>query len=521
MSAESEILPHSNSKVTLVDRLGRLAERFPFGYAVAAIIIAGTIIRVPSFFIPIWAERPNFHPFRQTQTLTMVREIIRQGPDFSSPFPIFGPPWSVPFEFPIYQNIAGLVGIVSGLDDVMASRIVTIAFFQASGLVLALLARRLVGPLAALVALSIWELSQLTWTWSVAPTIEFTAVFFVLSALLLTVRTTRGKWTPVGFVGLTVLWAMAFLTKLPTALVWMPFLIAVLVVTAGQPRRSMGSWAHALVPVALGGITGLIFASYGERVKESSPFTLFLTQENLTGWYYGTAEQRLDPSNWSRLLMHGNGIAGIFVVVVIVSAILAVRANRHERVVVAGSVVSIVGAVMIFFNLYFVHDYYFLAIAPLIALLVGIIGANTYRFVSNRASALAGLSALVFLVLVTGALSWILSQGKPALSKFVAQEWRYGQSDEIAASTQPEDGVVVVGCSWSPEVLYFADRRGLMLQNDWSPGNSQYRIPGEWVGESVDFVFLCSDGVDIPSLFETPVNVSQVSSRLYRVQPQS
>ena len=502
-------------------RLRTVLGRAPFGYAVAAVILAGTIIRLPHFFIPIWAERPDFHPFRQTQTLTMVREISRNGTDFSSPLPIFGPPWTVPFEFPIYQNIAGIIGIVTEFDDVLASRIVTIVFFQASGLVLALIVRRLVGPVAALVALAIWELSQVTWAWSTAPTIEFTAVFFVLAAMLLTLRTAVAAPTPIGFAGLTALWTLAFLTKLPTAVVWMPFLIAVLLVTVGDPRRNVGRWVRALSTVGVGAIAGLAFASYGETVKESNPFTLFLTRENLTGWYHGTMEQRLDFGSWSQVFMHANGIAGVFVVVIVLSAVVAIRGEWSERVIITGSVASIFTAVMVFFNLYFIHDYYFLAIAPLIALLVGIIGASVYRSVTNRTNGVRGLAALGVIVLATAAFSWVFSQGKPALSKFVAQEWRYGQSEEIAASTQPEDGVVVVGCSWSPEVLYFADRRGLMLQSDWPPGNDQYRIPREWIGESLSYVFLCSDGFDIPSLFGAPVDVSQVSPRLYRVDVES
>ena len=521
MSANSSPVARDSCSTVNEGRLMSTLNRRRFGYLVAALIVAGTIVRLPHFLIPIWAERPEFHPFRQTQTLTMVREIIRNGPDFSSPLPIFGPAWSVPLEFPIYQNLAGLAGIVTGFDDVMASRIVTLLFFQASGMALALLARRLVGPVSALLTLAIWEMSQLTWVWAAAPTIEFTAVFFVLAALLLTVHDSGKGFSSMVFAGLSALWMLAFLTKLPTALVWMPFLIAVLLVTAGDPRTSLGAWVRALIPVGIGGISGLAFSTYGETVKESSPFTLFLTRGNLTEWYYGTVEQRFDLGNWSQVFMHANGIAGMFIAVIVASVIVAVRADRVERVLIAGSLLSVFAAVMIFFNLYFVHDYYFLAIAPLVAFLTGIIGARIYRTVDDESSSIRGVSTLVAFVLFMAASSWVLSQGKPALEKFVAQEWRYGQSTEIADSTQPDDGVVVLGCSWSPEVLYFADRRGLMIQSDWPPGNSQYQVPREWVGEALSYVFLCSDGFDIPSLFDSPVDVSQVSPRLYRVDLQS
>lgn len=521
MSIKQPITHAKDIEVSKSQRVRSAIRRNPFEYAVITLLVVGTVVRLPHFLIPIWAERPEFHPFRQTQTLTMVREIIRNGPDFSSPLPIFGPPWSVPFEFPIYQNLAGLLSIITGLDEVMASRLVTIFSFQAAGVVLALLAHRLVGPVVALVALSIWQLSQLTWSWSAAPTIEFTAVLFVLLAFLLTVQLTSNRLSPLGLAGLTVLWTLAFLTKLPTAVVWLPFLVAVLTVTLGDPRRTLRSWIGTLTPVAIAGIAGVAFSAHGEAVRASNPFTLFLTNENLTGWFFGTGEQRLDVSNWTHLAMHGNGIAGILILLIVASAVVVIRGTRTEKALAVGGLVSVIGAVSIFFNLYFVHNYYFLAVAPIIALLVGLIGANVYKFVRTRTTPARGLTLVVFFVVAVAGSSWIFSQGKSALSKFVAQEWRYGQSEEIAAATQLGDGIAVVGCSWSPEVLYFADRRGLMLQSDWPPGNLQHQIPREWTGKTIGYVFLCGEGVDVPSLFESPVALTQVSPRLYRVDPQA
>lgn len=497
---------------------GPILDRRRFTFAVAAVMVVGTIVRLPHFLIPIWAERPEFHPFRQTQTLLMVREILRNGIDFSSPLPLFGPPWSVPFEFPLYQNVAGALGMLLGLDDVIASRITSLVFFQASAVLLVILATRLIGRLGALAALVVWEFAQLTWSWATAPTIEFTAVFFVLLALVLSERLPRSPRPIAISVALSIVWSFAFLVKFSTAAVWLPFLFSLAWLLLGSPMRQVRSWVLVFAPVAVGAMSGYAFTLYGESVKSANVFSLFLTQPNLTEWYYGTLQQRLDASQWLHVAMHGNGISGSLIGIVGLGCLLIWKGTRTESVLASGALASVLSAICIFFNLYFVHDYYFLAIAPLLALIIGMLVARGYRILHGRLTRRQAAMAMGTGMLVILAMSWALSQGKPALGKFVAQEWRYGQSQEIASQTEPTDGVAVVGCSWSPEILYFADRRGLMLHDAWPPGNLQYAIPGDWVGRDIQYVFLCSDGFDVLELFDIPVEVTQISARLYRVE---
>ena len=519
MNASSPAVIPSTGVSPQTARVRGSLQRTPFVFAVLVILLLGTLLRLPHFFIPIWAERTEFHPFRQTQTLMMVREILRNGVDFSSTLPLFGPPWLLPMEFPTYQNLAALVGMGLGLDDVTASRLTTLITFQASAVILVVVTKHIAGRLAALVSLSVWEFTQLLWSWSASPTIEFLAVLFVLLGmwvLLMAVRQPR-RWSLLLLA--TGLWSLAFLTKFTTALVWMPFLLGVMWFALGGVRQHLTTWIATVAPVGIGGLVGGLYVRYGDSVKASSPFTDFLTSGNLATWNFGTVEQRLDSHAWERVMTHANGIVGLSVIFVILSLVFVAWGPRKQAVLVGTGLVSVLGAIALFFNLYVIHNYYLIAVAPIMVIIIGVMCQQLAGFLKTRLSlsAVYGVLGLVLAAIVV--LSWTLSEGRQALEKFVYLEWRYGQSQEIVLATKPTDGVAVVGCSWSPEILYFADRRGLMLHDSWEPGNIQHKIPEEWVGSAISYVFLCNDAYQIEPLFEGPVTVAQVSPRLYRVSP--
>jgi hypothetical protein len=74
------------------------------------------LVAVASFLFSIWAifvgfhhSIFDFHGFRQTQTAISAEFMEHGGPFLRYPTPIFGPPWSIPFEFPLYQKIVALI----------------------------------------------------------------------------------------------------------------------------------------------------------------------------------------------------------------------------------------------------------------------------------------------------------------------------------------------------------------------------------------------------------------------------
>ena len=67
------------------------------------------------------------HAFRQCETSISVYWMLHGGPWLNYQTPVLGPPWSIPFEFPLFQWIVALLARMGvGLDP--AGRCISWAF---------------------------------------------------------------------------------------------------------------------------------------------------------------------------------------------------------------------------------------------------------------------------------------------------------------------------------------------------------------------------------------------------------
>lgn len=92
------------------------------------------------------SERLPGNEFRQTHT-AITAYFIQQDSDFSLryPTPLLGKPWSVPYEFPLYQwTVVGFSNL-TGYPLVQSGRLITLLCFYAMLPALAWLVRRFTG----------------------------------------------------------------------------------------------------------------------------------------------------------------------------------------------------------------------------------------------------------------------------------------------------------------------------------------------------------------------------------------
>lgn len=162
---------------------------------------------------------------------------------------------------------------------------------------------------------------------------------------------------------------------------------------------------------------------------------------------------------------------------------------------------TVAGPILVFFNLYVVHDYYAIAVSGSIAALVGL--------------GVAGLGLVrVWLrgVLVTGAaVAWmaVWAVHVPYWTRIYEPaadpEGVLPLAAQIQRETSPDQRVAILGRDWSPAILYYAHRWGWMLRGgDVAPGMLDqlladgyaiYRCP--W-GTEADHC----DRIDAPALGE-------------------
>src|ERR1051325_8788424 len=79
-----------------------------------------------------WHSISDRHGFRQTQTAITSYYLIRGGPFLRYETPVFGRPWSTPFEFPLYQWIVAAASEYFATPLNQTGRFIGLAFFYLS-----------------------------------------------------------------------------------------------------------------------------------------------------------------------------------------------------------------------------------------------------------------------------------------------------------------------------------------------------------------------------------------------------
>ena len=271
------------------------------------LLVAGGLAVIGSFAIRIWTiGQPliEAHSFRQTQTAYTALIYHREGINLlQTPLPVFGPPWVVPFEFPLFQGIAALV-MDLGLSTEVALRSTSLFFFVVSAALLWGIIRLEVDARTALLAVAAFVLAPLGLLWSRTSMVETIAVAAALGCILEALRWDRGG-SRSHLVFAMALGALAALLKITTAAIWLAPAIFLL-------RRSRPA---SIALVATAAAAGLAWTGYTDAIKAANPATAWLTSAALRDWNFGTIAQRLDPAIWWTIF--GRWLPGLGIVVFI------------------------------------------------------------------------------------------------------------------------------------------------------------------------------------------------------------
>ena len=428
---------------------------------VAGLVIAAVAVRLPTLGQPLLEAG---HGFRQTQTAYTAVLYREEGISLTHPkLPVLGEPFEVPYEFPAFQALArAVMGLGLGADQAM--RVTSLACFIATALLLFGFVRRFAGRLAASATLAIFLFSPFSLLWSRASLMEYLATAAAVAYVWAAIEW-RDSRRPILAVTAMLAGCLAFLVKVTTGVV---FLVPILAYVARSDRPGLRGAVRArldpvlLAIVAVPVVAGLLWTRHADRIKGESPLTAFLTSEALSAWNFGTLEQRLDLSNWFdvayRVGVHQLGV--VLIPLLVLGALFGARRSLWLGWAGAG-----VAAVATFFNLHVVHDYYQVAVAPATAILagVGFTALLRSRLGSRHRSPVA--AAAVLGVLIGGALLVDAPYWRQAFTEIPASDSRLVVADAIRAHSSPSELVAVVGYDWSPEVLYYARRKGTMFSS--------------------------------------------------------
>ena len=404
------------------------------------------------------------HEFRQTQTAISIQAMQQDGFRMDYSTPIFGKPWSIPFEFPVYQGIVYVVSNVTGLNVVQAGRWVSLcAFYLAMPAFVLLMRRAGFSPIAAVLATVPVLFAPVYLLYSRAVMIESTALCTGAWFLVLLLAY-RARKTPLLLAATLVMGTIAVLTKATTwAVFCLPWAGCVL---SDLWRARREGWRALRVLVDDAFLIGapLLVIGFGwvwitDRIKEMNPIGSFLTSANLTAFNFGTAAQHVDPAVWKQLWIHWNEavMPGWALIAGLVAACFVPA--RQRGTVVLGAFAFLVGQ-FVFINLYAIHNYYFYANAWAACLGVGAVAGAFWD--SARRWYAGALPAVVLLVVVCAG-AFVHYRGDFYTIQVSPNDGTLGLTEAIKRLTKPKDVIVVQSPDWSSILAYRSGRRMLMI----------------------------------------------------------
>lgn len=442
----------------------------PRGLAVKALFALSLLIAGLAAASGFYGPVSEMHGFRQAQTAISAFYLLKGGPWLAYETPVLGPPWSIPFEFPLYQWAVALVAKSGLFPLVQAGRLVSVLFFL-SGLVPAYGILRLLrlGRNQALAVLSLYCVSPQYLFWSRALMIESTALSLSLYYIWFVMLYSEGsgsrigKWVLLGLVAVSG--SLAGMVKVTT---FTAFLAAGLTMIGFRALKGIKGghpvfreWRLLLFGVIVPVAAVYLWTSFADSNKALNPFGAHLASSALKKWNFGTITQRLSLSTYKTFLARDlTAILGWNLL--LIPATLAGFFCGRERLKTALAL-SVLFALpfFVFTNLFFVHDYYSYANGLFLTAAAGVACIGLMES-GSRLKFMSGI-ALFSLIYVSSAYGYVARY-------WPVQGTGYDFSDmkaDIQAYTGADDVVVALGFGWSSEIPFYLERRGVILP-EWT-----------------------------------------------------
>jgi hypothetical protein len=392
--------------------------------------------------------------FRQPQTAFSAYWMLGHRYQIAYETPVFGPPWSMPFEFPFYQWVVAGLTTLTGWPLDQTGRVVAEGFFlMCLGPSWSLLGRLGVTPQRRVPALALLLVSPLYLFWSRAFLIETTALFLMLAYL-------AAAWAyldrpRVGMFLLAVVFGiLAALVKITTcSAAW----LCLSLLLARSVRRHE-RWRQVLAGAALVGISlgaGVLWTRFADGLKEQNPFARHLTSRALWEWNFGSWELRWQWLTWGNIFLH-NYVLARQNALLLFSLLLAPLAGRR-CLPAAGCGLVYLTLPLVFTNLYRIHEYYACAsmifqVGAVALVVVGLSERDGWRRWLGSALAAVFLTTAAYDYLVVYYPIQAVNRVESAAVCQAVQE-----------HTDSDDVILVLGCDWGSDIPYHSRRRALMV----------------------------------------------------------
>ena len=437
------------------------------------LFLAGLVFLVFSLLKGWHGDIIDLHGFRQTQTALTVQYLLKGGPWLAYETPVLGPPWSIPFEFPLYQWLAALIAKTGIFSLDQSGRVVSVFMFLATLYPFYRILKALkLKEWQIFPVLTLYCVSPEYIFWSRTFMIESTALclsmYFLMFIILYVER--RGKNNRLLIIGMMTTGVLAATVKITT---YYAFFVAAVSYFAWQSFLANGFFADrrkrdysflatffifaVLIPV----LALFAWTSYSDYLKSLNPLARNLTSTALTSWNFGTLSDKISLRTW---LMFFNRtipdlIGNRWLLLPVIPAFFLCR--RKRIMVIIFLLLLFLLPLVTFTNLHYRHNYYVYANGIFLITAIGLICVDLLD-ANNLVKRLAGL--VIFCAVIGFSTQHYLTQYFPRQGMTSDHSFFRNEMDRNISGK--DDIIVVFGADWNSEIPYYLQRRTVMFQSD-------------------------------------------------------
>lgn len=482
------------------------------------IVIASAIFAATITIIYINQPLVDSYAFRQTQTALTSYWMIKEGWDLAYQTPVLGYPWSVPFEFPLYQAIVAFISSVSGLELSAVGRFVSFVFLALCVWPAFAITRRLNLPKSVLLVFcALMFTSPYMVYWSRTFMIESAAFFFSFASIPFAIDIINRNAGNKKIIIYLLLSSAGILQKSTTGgPVSLFILVASLIYSVRQHGMSLQAARHIIKPaviICIPVLVGYAWAYYADAIKVGNPFGVHLVSTALIDWNFGTISQKLSYETWYLLLWvrsiapNAGGYVGL---VLLMLPWFGPAAYRRYALLALAAFAMYLLPMVIFTNVHYVHQYYQVASIPyLIAALSIIIGGwlNKSFDVYALVPITTGLIILFNIAAFNSSYGIVAARSLHELDPRSVKSYTIGRY--LREHTLPGQGLAIFGQAYSSEVAYQAQRKSMTVDTWFNVYKDAWQDPQKYLGGlELGAIVVCPSSTGFPGEHEIKEKVS-------------
>lgn len=430
----------------------------------------------------------DFYAFRQTQTALTAYWLMKNGFHLAYETPVGGPPWSIPFEFPIYQYIVAIIAKFTGGNINTIARLVSYFFLVLCLFPVRSITKSLNFPKAVFYLFIAFFLSSPVYLyWGRTFMIETAALFFSLVGIKYFVDMIQANNSYKNQIFFAFFMSLSILQKATTALPILTLLFICYlflgVNKAGSFKLLFNKKNLFTIIICFGFpiIIGSLWTVYTDYIKELNPFGGQLTSKALHSWNWGDLHQRLSSVFyidvlWKRIFQQN--LSGVFGIGMVIIALCS-KIDKVMKFTILTCLLLGLMSLFLFTNLHIVHYYYQTAN---IIFLIYAVALSTNYVLSEYCKNIALSLLIVVGMLISNYYYFSLDYLGAIKADFNSENSRDYAVANVLKKEMPENKYFIAfGNDWSSTLAYLSERKSFTVPEFFKQYNEIALHPEQYV----------------------------------------